>query len=114
MADEIIAFLKLPKDVIPITTLVIGYPAENPPLTDRLPDTGMIHHEFYQDYTPHHIESIYSDKEALPFTKQLIEENKLENLAQIFTDKRYTKKDNEFFSSKLLETLKKQGFLSPD
>ncbi len=111
MADEIIELLKLPNHVIPITTLVVGYPSETPPLTDRLPDSGLIHYEMYQDYSPECINDIYAEKEALPFTKQLIEENQLENLAQIFTNKRYTKKDNEYFSEKLLKTLQKQGFL---
>jgi FMN reductase [NAD(P)H] len=33
-------------------------------------------------------------------------------LAQIFTDIRYTKKDNEAMSAVLLKTLKHQGFLT--
>ena len=37
LADKIIEFLKCPKGVIPITTLVVGYPDENPDLVDRLP-----------------------------------------------------------------------------
>ncbi len=37
--------------------------------------------------------------------------NELPNLAQIFTEKRYKKADNEFFSEKFMNTLKKQGFI---
>ena len=37
--------------------------------------------------------------------------NNKETLAQIFTDIRYTRKDNEAMSEGLLNTLKKQGFL---
>ena len=37
--------------------------------------------------------------------------NGKENLAQVFTDCRYTKKDNEMMSSGLLDALKKQGFI---
>ncbi len=37
MAEKIINVLKLPKFVIPVTTLVLGYPNESPELTDRLP-----------------------------------------------------------------------------
>ena len=37
MAKEIAQALNLPKGVIPVTTLTIGYPNENPALTERLP-----------------------------------------------------------------------------
>ena len=37
--------------------------------------------------------------------------NNKETLAQIFTDIRYTRKDNEALSATFIETLKKQGFL---
>lgn len=50
-------------------------------------------------------------KESLPENKQFIEENKKETLAQVFTDVRYTKKDNEFMSENLLKVLRQQGFL---
>ncbi|MDP4265859.1 MAG: nitroreductase family protein [Bacteroidota bacterium] len=110
-AAKLIDFFKCPKDVVPITTLVIGYPNENPELTDRLPAKGVIHNEMYNDYSIDDINSIYSEKESLASTKELIEINQLENLAQIFTNKRYPKKDNEFFSEELLKVLKNQGYL---
>ena len=37
--------------------------------------------------------------------------NNKETLAQVFTDIRYTRKDNEAMSKELVKTLKKQGFL---
>ena len=43
--------------------------------------------------------------------KQFIEENTKETLAQVFTDVRYTKANNEYFSDVLLKVLKGQGFL---
>ena len=49
-------------------------------------------------------------KESLPENKQFIEENKKETLAPVFTDVRYTKKDNEFMSENLLKVLRQQGF----
>ncbi len=110
-ADKLIDFFDLPPGVVPVTTLVLGYPDEAPGLTDRLPDKAMIHHETYKDYSPSDIDDIYREKENLPLTAQLIEENELENLAQIFTQKRYTKKDNLHFSKVLLDAIRKQGFL---
>jgi nitroreductase len=111
-ADKIIDVLKLPKGVVPITTVVIGYPDEAPGLTDRIPLAAVLHREIYQDYSPGDIDQIYAAKEALPSTKKLLEENSKETLAQIFTDNRYTKKDNVTFSKVLLKVLHNQGFMN--
>lgn len=110
-ADEIIKELNLPKLTFPITTVAIGYPDESPELTDRVPFKGIIHHEVYNDYTEEGIGELYAHKESLASSKQFIKENDKETLAQVFTDVRYTKKDNEFFSAKMIDTLKKQGFV---
>jgi hypothetical protein len=40
--------------------------------------------------------------------QQYVKENNKETLAQVFTDIRYTKKNNEFFGDKLWETIKKK------
>lgn len=112
LADKIIDILSLPKAVVPITTLVIGYPDESPDLTDRLPLDAVVHNETYEDYTSEKIDRLYAEKEALLETINLLKENHKETLAQIFTDNRYTKKDNEFFSEKFLDVIKKQGFIS--
>lgn len=106
----IIDTLKLPELVIPVATITVGYPDENPPQTDRLPLEAILHQEVYHDYSSSDIDRLYAYKESLPENKQFIAENKKETLAQIFTDIRYTKKDNEFMSAGLIETLKKQGF----
>ncbi|MCX6257089.1 MAG: nitroreductase family protein [Bacteroidia bacterium] len=112
MAGKIIEILKLPSGVVPVTTIVAGYPDEDPPLTDRLPLNGIVHHEVYHDYSHEEIDTIYLEKESLEETARLIEINKTENLAQIFTDKRYTKKDNVHFSRHFLEMIDKQGFMN--
>ncbi|MEA2105835.1 MAG: NADPH-dependent oxidoreductase [Bacteroidota bacterium] len=111
-ADKIIDILELPKGVIPITTVVVGYPDENPGLTDRLPLEGVVHYETYKDYSNEDIDRIYAEKEALESTKALLEENQKETLAQIFTDNRYKKADNLHFSKSLLKILEDQGFMT--
>jgi len=111
-AEKIIQQLQLPKFVVPITAFTVGYPDENPPLTDRLPVDGVVHYEHYKDYSDKDINSIYSEKESLKQTHELIEINQTETLAQIFTEKRYTKKDNIAFSQALLKVLEKQGFMN--
>ncbi len=111
-ADKLIDFFDLPEGVVPVTTLVVGYPDEDPEQVDRLPAEGVVHHETYKDYSREDIDSIYREKENLPMTADLIRENQLENLAQIFTLKRYTKKDNIHFSKVMLDVLHKQGFMN--
>ncbi|MCE5332081.1 MAG: nitroreductase family protein [Bacteroidales bacterium] len=111
-AGEIIDILHLPKLVVPVTTITVGYPEFTPELTDRLPIEAVVHHETYRDYTPEKIDELYSEKESSEFYKNFVTENNKETLAQVFTDVRYSRKNNEFFSEKFLAVLKKQGFLS--
>ena len=89
-ADKIIEALSLPRLVVPIVTVTVGYPAM--PLPDM-------------------IDELYGEKEALEVNKQFVKENNKETLAQVFTDVRYTKKNNEYFSEVLLKVLKDQGFM---
>jgi len=109
-AQEIIDVLELPKLTFPVTTVAIGYPDEFPELTDRISLKGIIHSERYTDYSNEVINDLYSAKEELESSKKFVEENGLKTLAQVFTDVRYKKTDNEFFSAKMLETIKRQGF----
>lgn len=109
-AKKIIEILKLPKFVVPVTTVTVGYPNETPKLEDRLPLEGVVHYETYKDYSPTDIDTIYREKESSEKYKQFVAENNKETLAQVFTDVRYTKANNEHFSKELLDVLKEQGF----
>jgi len=51
------------------------------------------------------------EKEASELTAQLLKENNKETLAQVFTDNRYTKKDNVYFSQQYLKVLTRQEFM---
>ena len=106
----IIEALELPELVFPITTVTVGWPAENPAQVDRLPLEAIVHDETYHDYTAEAIDRLYAYKESLPENMRFVEENQKETLAQVFTDVRYTQKDNEAMSVKLWEAMKKQGF----
>lgn len=108
---QIIDLLKLPKLVMPVATLTIGWPNETPTQPDRLPLESILHEEIYTDYTAESIDQYYKVKESLEENKHFVEINKTETLAQIYTDIRYKKSDNEAISTGLLETLKQQGFL---
>lgn len=111
MPQMIIDTLKLPKLTFPVATITLGWPDENPEQSDRLPVESIIHDETYHDYTPQNIDKFYAYKESLPENKHFVEINHKETLAQIFTDIRYTKKDNVAMSEGLVKALKNQGFL---
>lgn len=109
--QSIIDTLHLPQLVVPVATITLGWPDENPSLTDRLPLKAIVHDETYHDYTPDSINEFYSAKETLPENQEFVRTNNKETLAQVFTDCRYTKKDNELMSENMLKVLKRQGFL---
>ncbi len=111
MPQLIIDTLHLPRLTMPVATLTVGWPAEEPPLSDRLPLASFVHQETYHDYTPQDIDTYYHDKENLEENRHFCELNNKETLAQIFTDIRYTRKDNEAMSQGLLDALRHQGFL---
>jgi nitroreductase len=110
-AHKIINALSLPKGVVPITTVTLGWPAEEPEQVDRLPLEAVIHHESYKEYSDKSIEMFYSEKERRTDSQQFVKENNKETLAQVFTDIRYKKTDNVYFSKILLQVLKDQGFM---
>lgn len=111
MPKMIIDTLKLPKLVMPVATITLGWPDEQPALSERLPLRSIIHQEAYEDYTPEKIDDFYEEKENLEVNKEFVRINHVETLAQVFTDIRYTKKDCEAMSKGLLDALKNQGFL---
>ena len=87
MPQLIIDTLCLPQLVMPVATITLGWPDEEPPLSDRLGTDAFVHQETYQAYTPERIDTLYKE------------------------DCRYTKKDNEAMSAGLLEALRRQGFI---
>lgn len=111
--QQIIDTLQLPRLVFPVATITLGWPDEHPDQSDRLPLRAIIHGETYHDYTPLDIDSLYAEKEALPANRHFVEINHKETLAQVYTDLRYTRKDNEALSGGMIEALRHQGFLPP-
>ncbi|MDE5906307.1 MAG: nitroreductase family protein [Alistipes sp.] len=111
-AADIVRILKLPKGVVPLTAVVLGYPDETPPLTDRLPLEAVVHYEKYTDYTAAEIDELWAEREESEQTRRLLEENGLENLAKIFTERRYVRRDNLAISESYFALLKEQGFFN--
>ena len=106
----IIDTLHLPQLTFPVATITLGWPAELPQPSDRLPLGGFVHQETYNPYTPERINEIYAHKESLPENQKFVEINGKDTLAQVFTDIRYTQEANEAMSVGLEDTLRKQGF----
>lgn len=111
MPQMIIDTLRLPKLTFPVATITLGWPDEAPAQSDRLPVDAILHKETYEDYTPEKIDKCYSYKESLPENKHFVEINHKKTLAQVFTDIRYTRKDNEALSEGLVQALRNQGFI---
>lgn len=109
--QQIIDILQLPQLVMPVATLTVGWPAEEPPLSDRLPLESFVHQETYHDYLSMDIDTYYKYKEELEDNRYFVEINNKETLAQVYTDIRYTRKDNEAMSRELIAALVRQGFL---
>ena len=109
--EAIIDTLQLPPLVFPVATITLGWPDEHPAQTDRLPLSAIVHEETYADYTPERIDAAYAEKEATEENRHFVEINNVQTLAQIFTDIRYTRKDNEAISATLIKALRRQGFL---
>ena len=111
MPEMVIDALKLPQLVMPVATLTVGWPDEEPALTDRLPLESFVHEETYKPYTAETIDKYYSEKEALEENREFVRINNKETLAQIFTDIRYTRKDNVAMSEGMIRALRRQGFM---
>lgn len=108
---SIIETLRLPALVMPVATITLGWPDEDPNPTDRLPLTAIRHDETYAPATDETIERDYAPKEALPENVEFVRINGTQTLAQIFTDIRYTAADCRAMSETLREALEHQKFL---
>ena len=109
--QALIDILELPRGVIPVTAIVMGYPASEPPLTPRLPLEAVVHYETYKPYTTEKIDRIYAETENSELTGELLKTNAKETLAQVFTECRYKLQDNIAASEAYFNALKIQGFL---
>jgi hypothetical protein len=111
-AEKIIEVLDLPKGVVPVTTVTLGFPNESPELTDRLPLDAVVHKEKYHDYSDSEIQKHYEKKELITTYQEFVKENNKPTLAHVYTDVRYKREDNMLYSKTLIEVLRKQGFMN--
>jgi nitroreductase len=55
--DEVIKALKLPRGVLPLTLLCVGYPDEQPPTRPRWAPSSVLHIDCYRDPAEHEMET---------------------------------------------------------
>lgn len=112
-APVISEILNLPQMVVPVTTVTVGYPANDAAISDRLPLDAIIHSEQYHDYTTKDIDRIYTAKESREDSAHFIAENGKKTLAQVFTDVRYPRDNNETFSKIFYDFIISKGYKMP-
>lgn len=110
-AAQIAETLHLPRLVVPMITLTVGYPANDGVEVGRLPLEAIVHHGAYCDYSAEAINRLYAEKEARSDSRQFVAEQHKENLAQVFTDVRYPRGNNEHFSETFIDFLRQSGFI---
>ncbi len=116
---KLIDFFSLPKRVFPATTLLVGYPDESPSPRARLPLDSIVHSESYESFDEARIRQTYCSREtegwdrymSFPDLAASIRESGVRNLAQVYTQLKYTLEDNIDLSRELAAALRQQGFL---
>ncbi len=109
-APQIAKTLQLPERVIPVCTISVGWPADEGFVSDRLPLRAILHRERYHLPDDSETAGYYAYKEGLPESAGFIAENGKKTLAQVFTDIRYTRKNNEYFSTVYHDFIENNGF----
>ncbi len=117
-ADKIIRYLDLPKGVFPVTSLVLGYPAEDPDLRGRLPLEVMVHQEKYQCLSDQEIRDAHAEREidawqrynAIESTRKKLQAAGITRVTDYYTSAfKYSKELHHRVSKMLLDTLQEQG-----
>jgi nitroreductase len=119
---QLIEFFGLPAGVFPATSMVMGYPDEDPARRARLPRESIVHSERYADFGEDRITEAYRSREvegwerymSIPRVAEAIRRSGVENLAQVYTQVKYPRRENESLSRDLLQAMRLQGFLDPE
>ncbi len=114
-------FLEMPANCLPVTSLVVGWPAEAPAQRDRLPPAAWIHNERYQPPTPADIDARFGERERRgrerylsmgPEMAALWQQHGITSLAQFYTSKiKYDPDQFAVDSAALRALLRQRGFL---
>ncbi len=112
--------LQLPPHCLPVTSLVVGWPAEAPAQRDRLPPVAWIHEERYQRPTPADIDTRFAEREERGRARYLAmgpemaaswQALGISTLAQYYTSKiKYDPDRFAVFSADIEALLRERGF----
>jgi len=117
---EIADFLGLPESCVPVTSLVVGVPDENPGKRDRLPLRAFVHDETYRVPDISELEDLYCEREvrgwerymADPGLRAKAEEGGITSLAQFYTSRyKYDPDRHVADSARIAAFLAEHGFL---
>ncbi len=117
-ADRLIELFELPKHVFPVTSVVMGYPAESPKLRDRLPLELLVHHERYRRLSDAELREYHSERErnawarytAIASIREQLERDGIRRITDYYTSKyKYSKALHTEVSEMLIKTLQAQG-----
>ena len=109
--EQIANLLQCPEGVVPVITIAMGHPAEQPRESERLGQDAVVHSEVYHDPTDEDIVRTHRVRDEYPFNIQMVKENGTRNYCEIFTTRRYPRQQNEDISRSLLEFLRRQGMM---
>lgn len=119
---EIADYLQLPETCLPITTIAVGVPDEQPERRERLPLRAYVHDETYQEPSTAELEDLYQAREesgwqrymSMPRLRAMCEEGGITSLAQMYTSPyKYDPDAYAATSRRVLSALRGRGFL-PD
>jgi len=118
---EIADFLELPPNCLPVTSMVVGWPAESPDARDRLPMRAWCHDERYRRPTGEDIDRDFGEREVRGWNRYLsmgpevaaeFERRGITSLAQFYTsDLKYAPQRFAEDSAKLRALFEERGFL---
>lgn len=110
-ASAISELLQLPKLVVPVASISVGYPKPGEGQCERLPVEAILHEETYRKDSDERIIELFKVKDDYEPNKQFVKENNKESLAQVFTDIRYPEEMNLAVSESFMQILRDKGFV---
>lgn len=110
-APAISEVLNLPKHVVTVCGIAIGWPEGVAEVTERLPLDAIYHSECYREPTDPELKELFKVKDEFPANKGYVKEHSKPSLAHVFTEVRYPRQMNEEFTASVKAYLESQGLL---
>lgn len=118
-ADKISEILALPRHVMPVTSIVVGVPDENPKTRMRLPMKAVVHKDKYRSMDDEELKAVYKEFEnaawerynSNPAIAENIRKLDIHSVSDYYTSEiKYSKNLHEQVSQMLLKLLKEKNF----